>query len=301
MHPCKHPLGGAVILVVLLMFVGAVSLSQGARIVPVGEVVDILRGVPVADDFSTAVVLERVPRLMFCLLAGAALGVSGLLMQMVTRNPIADPSILGVNSGASLAVVCGIAFLGITTAPQYLVLATLGAAVTTFLVFGIGSVGGTTPLKLALAGTAVSVALSSLVSIIVMPRSNVMDTFRFWQMGSVSGASWESLAILWPVCVVGMLLSLACSSALEVLALGDEAAVGLGAKPGAPGGLCCRSTPVRCDHGACWPHRLCRSHGPARGEACLERRHALAARALGAGRCARAYTIRCHWQDCPST
>ena len=231
MHPCKHPLGGAVILVVLLMFVGAVSLSQGARIVPVGEVVDILRGVPVADDFSMAVVLERVPRLMFCLLAGAALGVSGLLMQMVTRNPIADPSILGVNSGASLAVVCGIAFLGITTAPQYLVLATLGAAVTTVLVFGIGSVGGTTPLKLALAGTAVSVALSSLVSIIVMPRSNVMDTFRFWQMGSVSGASWESLAILWPVCVVGMLLSLACSSALEVLALGDEAAVGLGAKP----------------------------------------------------------------------
>lgn len=228
----RHPLLGAIILLILLALVSALSLSRGARPVPVGEVADILRGVPVSDSFATAVVLERVPRLVFCLLAGGALGVSGLLMQAVTRNPIADPSILGVNSGASLAVVWGIAFLGITTAPQYTVLAILGAAITAFLVFGVGSVGGATPLKLALAGTAVSVALSSFVSIIVMPRSNVMDTFRMWQMGSVSGASWESLAVLWPVCVVGMLMSLVCSSALEVLALGDDAAVGLGAKPG---------------------------------------------------------------------
>lgn len=228
----RHPLMGALILVALLALVGAVSLSLGARSVPVGEVVDILRGMPASDGFAAAVVLERVPRVVLCLLAGAALGVSGLLMQVVTRNPVADPSILGVNSGASLAVVWGIAFLGITTAPQYMALAILGAAVTAFLVFGVGSVGGTTPLKLALAGTAVSVALSSFVSIIVMPRSNVMDTFRFWQMGSVSGASWESIAILWPVCLVGLLVSLACSSSLEVLALGDDAAVGLGARPG---------------------------------------------------------------------
>lgn len=101
----RHPLLGAIILLILLALVSALSLSRGARPVPVGEVADILRGVPVSDSFATAVVLERVPRLVFCLLAGGALGVSGLLMQAVTRNPIADPSILGVNSGASLAVV----------------------------------------------------------------------------------------------------------------------------------------------------------------------------------------------------
>lgn len=223
----------AVLVVILILGAFIFSVSIGTRSIAFGDVVSVL----VTHNQSTVdgiVVWQRVPRTLFALLAGAALGVSGLLMQAVTRNPIADPSILGVNSGASLAVVIGIAYLGITTNVQYMALAILGAAVTAVFVYGIGSAGrgGATPLKLALAGTAVSLALSSLVSAIMLPKGNVMDTFRFWQVGSVGGAGWESITGFAPLLVVGLIVALAIAPALEVLALGDQAAVGLGARPG---------------------------------------------------------------------
>src|SRR5690606_7937612 len=168
---------------------------------------------------------------LFC---GAALGVSGALMQSVTRNPIADPSILGVNTGASLFVVCGIAFLHINTASQYIGLALAGAMITAVFVFGIGSMGrgGATPLKLVLAGAATSAALSSLVSAIMIPRSYVMDQFRFWQVGSVGSASWSAIATFIPFLVIGLLIGIISAKALNALALGDEAATGLGVRTG---------------------------------------------------------------------
>lgn len=220
------------VLVVLTVLVAGFSLAVGSRSIPLSEVVLALFS-PDQDAFAAKVVQARVPRTLFALLAGAAQGVSGLLMQRVTRNPIADPSILGVNAGASLFVVSAMAFLGITTSSQYIWCAIAGAALTAALVYGVGSSGrgGASPLKLALAGTAVSTAFSSLVSIIVMPRENVMSTFRFWQVGSVSGASWADVQTFMPFLLVGLAAALVVAPALEVLALGD-AAVGLGAKPG---------------------------------------------------------------------
>src|SRR5690606_23089243 len=108
----------------------------------------------------------------------------GVLMQSVTRNPIADPSILGVNMGASLFVVCGMAFFQISTPSQYIWFALSGAMLTAVFVFGIGSMGrsGATPLKLVLAGAATSAALSSLVTAVMIPRSYVMNQFRYWQV-----------------------------------------------------------------------------------------------------------------------
>ena len=163
---------------------------------------------PDVDSYGANVVRKRISRTVFSLFCGAALGVSGALMQAVTRNPIADPSILGVNTGASLFVVCGIAFLNISTANQYIWLALAGAAITAVFVFGIGSMGrgGATPIKLVLAGAATSAALSSLVSAIMIPRSYVMDQFRFWQVGSVGSATWSAIATFAPFLIVGILI-----------------------------------------------------------------------------------------------
>ncbi|GAE95119.1 ABC-type Fe3+-siderophore transport system [Gracilibacillus boraciitolerans JCM 21714] len=155
-------------------------------------------------------------------------------MQAVTRNPIADPSILGVNTGAALFVVSGIAFFNISTASQYIWLALAGAAITAVFVFGIGSMGrgGATPLKLVLAGAATSAALSSLVIAIMIPRSYVMDQFRFWQVGSVGSASWDAITTFIPFLVIGVLIGVISAPALNGLALGDEMATVLGIKTG---------------------------------------------------------------------
>ncbi|MED4130586.1 MULTISPECIES: FecCD family ABC transporter permease [Shouchella] len=186
------------------------------------------------DSYSASVVRERIPRTIFSLLCGAALGVSGALMQAVTRNPIADPSILGVNTGAALFVVAGLAFFNISTTNQYILFAIVGAMLTALFVYGIGSMGraGATPLKLVLAGVATSAALSSIVSAIMLNRTYVMDQFRFWQVGSVGSGSWESISTFLPFLVVGLFVGILSASALNALALGDEVATGQGVRTG---------------------------------------------------------------------
>lgn len=214
-----------------LFLTGLISLAFGARVVPFEEVI---RGLFHGDyqSFDGLVVRERIPRTVFSMIAGASLGVSGTLMQAVTRNPIADPGILGVNTGASLAVVSGIAFFHIGTAGEYVWFALAGAAITAVFVYGIGSMGsgGATPIKLALAGSATSAALSSLVSAIILPRVEVMNAFRFWQVGSVSGASWEGIGTVLPFLLIGLGIAFFSGGALNALALGDELATGLGVR-----------------------------------------------------------------------
>lgn len=219
------------IICILLAVLG--SLAFGARYVDIHEVFNALKNLN-DSSFNTIVIKERIPRTVFCLLAGGSLGVSGALMQAVTRNPIADPSILGVNTGASLFVVSGIAFFQISTASEYIWFALAGAAITAVFVYSIGSLGagGATPIKLALAGAATSAALSSLVSAIVLPRENVLNAFRFWQVGSVSGATWEGIATVLPFLIVGIVIGLIAAPALNAMALGDDMAVGLGVRTG---------------------------------------------------------------------
>jgi iron complex transport system permease protein len=223
---------GFIIILVGLLFCAALSLASGARFVPLGDVVSALidKG---TDSFDAVVVRERIPRTIFSILIGCSLGISGTLMQSITRNPIADPSVLGVNSGAAFFVVCGIAFFGVSSAYGFIFFAMVGAAVSALLVYGIGSIGygGATPLKLVLAGSATATALSSLTSIVMMPRDRVMDTFRFWQIGSVSGATYEKIYVFAPFFCIGAAVSIILSPQLNILALGDEAAAGLGAKP----------------------------------------------------------------------
>ena len=213
----------------LLSIMAIFSISLGAKSIAFTKVIDVLLGND-PDSLEAAIILQRIPRTVFGILAGGALGISGALMQSITRNPIADPSILGVNTGASLFVVAGIAFFNITVAYQYIWLAIIGAGVTAVFVYGVASMGkdGATPLKLALSGSAVSIVLGSLVSTIMLPNNRVMEAFRFWQVGSIGSATWENIMLISPFLIVGFIISMFISGYLNNLALGDEAATALG-------------------------------------------------------------------------
>ena len=215
-------------LFVLLIFGILLSIAIGSRSLSFQSVIEAL--LFQKDGLEMTIVRERIPRTIFGILAGSSLAVAGCLMQSITRNPVADPSILGVNSGASLFVVCGIAFFHIQNTYQYILLGFLGALVTALFVYGIASsgYGGPTPMKLVLSGTATSIALSSIVSAIMLPNTQVMDTFRFWQVGSIGGSDLDAIIALLPCFVVGLLIAFALAHSLNTLSLGDELAMGLG-------------------------------------------------------------------------
>ncbi|MFB4193829.1 FecCD family ABC transporter permease [Streptomyces carpaticus] len=213
-----------------LAVVMAASVALGARDVGLSDIVAGLGGAE--GTLGEAAVKKRVPRTLLAMTVGAALATAGAVMQGVTRNPLADPGILGVNMGASLAVVTGIAYFGLTSPTSYIWIATAGAAATALFVYTIGSLGrgGATPLKLALSGAAVSAALASLVTAVMLPRNDIAGTFRMWQIGGVGGASFEKIGHILPFLAVGFLLCLLSARGLNSLALGDELAAGLGEK-----------------------------------------------------------------------
>ena len=213
----------------LLSVIAMFSVSLGVKRIAFSKIMEVIFGNDL-DSIEATIILQRIPRTVFGILAGGALGISGALMQSITRNPIADPSILGVNTGASLFVVAGIAFFNITAAYQYIWLAIIGAGLTAVFVYIVASMGkdGATPLKLALSGSAVSIVLGSLVSTIMLPNNRVMEAFRFWQVGSIGSATWENIALISPFLILGFVISMLISGYLNNLALGDEAATALG-------------------------------------------------------------------------
>ncbi|MFE7032663.1 FecCD family ABC transporter permease [Streptomyces sp. NPDC057621] len=227
-RPARVRVSSLLAVTAVLIAVMTASLAFGSRDVAWSDVWSALGG---ADHtLEQAAVAKRIPRTLLAVVVGAALGLAGAVMQGVTRNPLADPGILGVNMGASLAVVTAITSFGLASASGYIWVAMLGAALTAAFVYGVGSLGrgGATPLKLALAGAAISAALASLVSAVVLPRNDIADTFRLWQIGGVGGASYEQLGSVLPFLAVGFVLSLASARALNSLALGDDLAAGLG-------------------------------------------------------------------------
>jgi iron complex transport system permease protein len=221
------------IFLALLLVCVVSSLVFGARPLSLRE---IWEGISMreTDAISASILHKRLIRTVFGLCCGAALGIAGVLMQSVTRNPLADPSILGVNMGAALFVVCGMAFFQISSPREFIWFALAGALLTAIFVFGIGSMGrsGATPLKLVLAGAATSAALSSLVTAVMIPRSFVMNQFRFWQVGSIGAGTWDSILLLLPFLLAGAAVAVACIPGLNALALGDETAKGLGVRTG---------------------------------------------------------------------
>ena len=215
-------------LIVLLGVLLVLSVTVGTRQVAWPDIVAALSGS--VDGIGQAAVAVRIPRTVLALLAGGALGLAGAIMQGVTRNPLADPGILGVNMGASLAVVVGVAWFGITSAEAYIWTAILGAGASAVFVYTIGSLGrgGATPLKLALAGAATSVAFASMVIAVVLPRADIAGGIRSWQIGGVGGATFERIVPVLPFLAVGFAICLLSARKLNSLALGDELAAGLG-------------------------------------------------------------------------
>lgn len=215
-----------------LLLAAAASVALGVRTVGLDDLLGGLSGS--TATIGEAAVAQRVPRTVLAMLVGAALALSGAVMQGLTRNPLADPGILGVTSGAALAVVVGIAFAGLADPASYAWVAIAGAAATALLVYVIGSMGrgGPTPLTLALSGAAVSAACTSLASAVLLPRVDLAERFRSWQVGGVGGADTSRTLQVLPFLLVGAVLTLFAARGLDSLALGDDLARGLGARVG---------------------------------------------------------------------
>ncbi|MFD7666500.1 FecCD family ABC transporter permease [Streptomyces sp. NPDC059788] len=208
----------------------AVSMGLGARTVPLSTVAESLLHFDPHDVDHLAIWELRLPRTALGLLAGAALGMAGAVMQGVTRNPLADPGILGVNAGAALFIVVGIDIFGITALNGYVWFGLVGAALAACLVYAVSSLGrgGATPVKLALSGAAVSAALTSLTTAVLLLDANAFDQFRFWQVGSLSGRDGTVVGQALPFLAVGAVLALASGRMLNALALGEDTARSLG-------------------------------------------------------------------------
>ena len=235
-------LGGLLGLVVL------VSLCVGAH--PVAPM-DALRALVAPDPEALAHVVVRdlrVPRMAAAVLAGAALGVSGVLMQAVTRNPLADPGLLGVNAGAALAVVGAAWLFGVGDPPGQALAALPGAALLAVLVYLLGSAGrqGSSPVRLALAGAACSALALALVSAIILTNQASLETYRFWMVGSVAGTRPDALWSIGPLIGAGLLLALIAARPLDALVLGDEAAQSLGTALGRLRLLCLCAVTLSC-------------------------------------------------------
>ncbi|MEU4156474.1 iron ABC transporter permease [Actinoplanes sp. NPDC026670] len=227
-RPAVLRTGWFAVALIVLALACAASVAFGARVISLDEIVSAFSGG--GDGIAEAAVLQRVPRTVMALLVGASLGLAGAVLQGVTRNPLADPQLLGVTSGASFFVVVGIAFFGLSSPFAYVWVAIAGcvvAAAFVYLVASLGS-GGPTPLKLALAGAVTAAALSSLVSVILLPRITVMNEFRFWQIGGVGGATYDRALMILPFLLVGVVICAASARKLNSLALGDDVAAGLG-------------------------------------------------------------------------
>lgn len=221
---------GLVISFGLLVVVMIASILLGTRGVSVATIWDAFVHYDPKSTGQTVIREMRVPRTLVGLTAGIALGLSGALLQASTRNPLADPGILGINGGAAAAIVTAVAIFGNLPMTVSIWFAFAGAGIAVAAVYGIASFGreGATPVKLALAGTAISAGLYALVSAIIMTNLDALNEIRFWQVGSLAGRYWPVFWQTMPFLVIGSIVALLAGRALNGLALGDDMASALG-------------------------------------------------------------------------
>ncbi|WP_040892150.1 FecCD family ABC transporter permease [Streptomyces mobaraensis] len=214
----------------LLLAVAMASVAVGAKQVPLDQV---WHGLFHYTGSETDVVVRdlRVPRTLLGILTGAALGLAGAVMQALTRNPLADPGLFGISSGAAAAVVSGISFLGVTSLTGYVWFAFLGAAVVSVVVHVLGGSRSATPVRLALAGTAVTAVLNGYVYAVELTDSAALDRMRFWTVGSLASANATLVGQVAPFITAGVALALALARPLNAMALGDDQARALGTRP----------------------------------------------------------------------
>ncbi|AWW40322.1 MULTISPECIES: FecCD family ABC transporter permease [Streptomyces] len=211
----------------IMVLVALSSITIGAKELSLGQVWHGL--FESTGTYGDVVVDERLSRTVLGLLAGAALGLAGAVLQALTRNPLADPGLLGINAGASAAVVTAISFFGVTSLSGYVWFAFFGAAAVGALVWFLGGSRGATPVRLALAGTAISAALYGYLQAAMILDDAALAKMRFWTIGSLSTATDETIAQVLPFLVTGSVLALALARPLNAMAMGDDTAKALGA------------------------------------------------------------------------
>ncbi|WNI34277.1 iron chelate uptake ABC transporter family permease subunit [Streptomyces sp. ITFR-6] len=212
----------------LLVLVCLASIGIGAKALPLADVWHGLFHYAGSSD-DVLVRKVRIPRTVLGLIVGSALGLAGAVMQALTRNPLAEPGLLGVNAGASAAVVSAISFFGVTSLTGYVWFAFVGAAIVSVAVYLLGGSRSATPVRLALAGTAVTAALYGYVNAVQLLDSAALDRLRFWTVGSLASANTETVGKVWPFIAIGVLLTLLIARPLNALEMGDDTARALGA------------------------------------------------------------------------
>jgi iron complex transport system permease protein len=222
-------LTGLLVSLLILLLCLVASISFGAAEISLNTVYAAL----IAFDGSPNHLIIRtlrLPRSLSAILVGAALAVAGTLMQGLTRNPLAEPGILGINAGAALAVVTFVCFLGTSTSSVYAWWAFLGAGITAVSVYWLGSLGrgGLTPLNITIAGATLTALLSSLTTGILIFSQQTLDEIRFWLAGSVAGKDFTMLWQVFPYILIGLVIAFALGRPITTLSLGEDVAKGLG-------------------------------------------------------------------------
>jgi iron complex transport system permease protein len=215
----------------LLAVVATASIAVGSRALGVGEVWDALWSARGPADTVGIVRDLRIPRTLLGLIVGLAMGAAGALTQAHTRNPLADPGLLGVNAGAACAVVIGVYTLGIATPLQYMGFGLLGAVLAAVAVFGASAATkGSSPITLVLAGTGLSALLLAITSGIVLVDTASLDAWRFWNVGSIVGRGPDVIWAALPFVSIGLVLAVGSGFFLNVLGLGDDMSRALGSR-----------------------------------------------------------------------
>jgi iron complex transport system permease protein len=220
----------AVLAFALLTIVVLASLFVGARPVAPSTVWEALTSYDPANNDHIVVVTQRIPRTLIGLLAGASLALAGTLMQGLTRNPLADPGLLGINAGASVAVLLAITLLGISAPGGFVWFAFAGAAAAAVVVAVIGARGpeASNPAKLALTGAAVTAGLTAVTTLILTTSVQALDVYRYWSVGGLTARGLDAVAVVVLPVVVGAVIAFSSARGLDLLSLGDATAAGLG-------------------------------------------------------------------------
>ncbi|MBF2005616.1 FecCD family ABC transporter permease [Chlorogloeopsis fritschii PCC 9212] len=227
--PQISPLVGLLIGLTILLVCLVYSVTLGAADIPLDK---ILASFVAFDGSYEHLVIQtvRLPRSLMAMLVGSALAVSGALMQGLTRNPLADPGILGIESGAALAVVATIFIFGSSSLSVLTIVAFLGAGATAVLVYFLGSLGrgGATPLNLTVAGAALTALISSLTTAVLIISQRTLEEIRFWLAGSLAGRDTNILFQALPFIVIGLVIAFALGRQITTMSLGEDVAKGLG-------------------------------------------------------------------------
>ncbi|MGQ5640009.1 MULTISPECIES: FecCD family ABC transporter permease [unclassified Streptomyces] len=235
---------GLLLSAVLLLLVALASIAVGAKALSPDQVWHGL--FHDTGTYGDVIVDERLARTVLGLLAGAALGLAGAVLQALTRNPLADPGLLGINAGASAAVVTAITYCGVTSLTGYVWFAFLGAAAVGALVWFLGGSRGATPVRLALAGTAISAALYGYLQAVMILDDAALARMRFWTVGSLASAGYSTVVQVLPFLAAGMVLAFALTRPLNAVAMGDDTARALGAHLGRTRALAMLAATVLC-------------------------------------------------------